>query len=76
MALSSVVIRSVASDGTNIYLEVEVFNGDVTLPLIRPVFPVGTTAATIRTYLTTIANNRPSLPADILAMVNSPITGV
>lgn len=75
MALSKATVKTAASDGTNIFLEVEIFNGDVTLPLLRPVFPVGTTAAVITTYLTLIANNRPVLAADIAAMVNSPITG-
>lgn len=75
MAKSSITVKTAASDGTNIFLEVEVFNGDVTLPLLRPIFPVGTSAATITSYLTNIANNRPTLAADIVAMVNSPITG-
>lgn len=75
MALSSATVKTAASDGTNIFLEVEVFNGTVTLPLLRPVFPVGTSASTITTYLQNIANNRPSVAADVAALVNSPIAG-
>lgn len=75
MALSKATVKSAASDGTNIYLEVEIFNGDVTLPMLRPVFPIGTTAAEITTYLTTIANIRPTVAAAIIDLVNSPITG-
>lgn len=75
MAVSKATIKSIASDGTNYYLEVEVFNGDVTLPPLRPVFPVGTSAATINAYITAIANNRPTLAADIALLVNSSVSG-
>lgn len=75
MAVSKATIKSAASDGTNIYLEVEIFNGDVTLPLVRPVFPVGTTIATINTYLAVVANNRPTLAADIAAAINVAVAG-
>ncbi len=75
MAVSRATIRSAASDGTNIFLEVEVYNGDVTLPILRPVFPVGTSATTISAYLANIANNRPSVAQGIAEMVNVPIIG-
>ncbi len=75
MAVSKATIRAAASDGTNIFLEVEVYNGDVTLPMLYPVFPVGTSASTIQTYLQTIANNRPSVAQGIAEMVNVPVTG-
>lgn len=76
MALSKATIRSIATDGTNLYVEVEVFTGDVTEPLIRATFPAVTTAAAISSYVQTIANNRPSLTADIAALVNTSVTGV
>jgi hypothetical protein len=75
MSVSKATVRSVASDGTNIFLEVEVYNGDITLPLLRPVFPVGTTAADITTYLQTIANNRPVAAQAINELINVTITG-
>jgi len=75
MAISKATIKSAASDGTNIFLEVEVYNGDVTLPILRPVFPVGTTAAEITTYLQNIANNRPSVAQGIAELTNVPVTG-
>lgn len=75
MAISSVTVRSAATDGTNIFLEIEIYNGTVTMPTIRPYFPSGTTAATITTYLTNIANNRPSLAADIVGLVGTSIAG-
>jgi hypothetical protein len=70
-----VTVRSAVSDGTNIFLEVEVSSGAQTYPLIRPTFRVGTTAATIRTYLQTIANNQPTLADDVAALTNSPVQG-
>jgi hypothetical protein len=75
MAVSKVTIKSIASDGTNLFLDVEVFNGDTTLPILRPIFPVGTSASTIQDYLEVIANNRPTLAADIAALVNSTVVG-
>ncbi len=75
MAVSKATIRSAASDGTNIFLEVEVYNGTITLPLLRPVFPVGTSASDIQTYLSNIANNRPTLAQDVAEMVNVTVTG-
>ena len=75
MAVSSATVRSIVSDGTNLFLEVEVYNGDRTLPLLRPTFPVGTTASEIQTYLQTIANNRPSITQDIAELINARIAG-
>lgn len=71
-----VKVVSAVSDGTNIFLEVEIFTGTVQLPLIRPVFKVGTTAATINSYLQIIANNQPTIAADISALVGTNVTAV
>lgn len=73
MAKAQVTVKSIASDGSNLFLEIEVFNGDVTESLIRPVFPVGTSLATIRSYLQTIANNRPTISSDLVPLINSPV---
>lgn len=70
-----VTVKSAVSDGTNIFLEVEIFSGTQTYQLIRPSFKVGTSAATIRTYLQTIANNQPVLADDIATLVNVPVQG-
>ena len=68
-------VLSAVSDGTNIFLEVEVSSGSQTFPLIRPTFKVGTTAATIQTYIQTIANNGPTLAADISTLVGTTVNG-
>lgn len=68
---SRVTLKSAMSDGQNIYTEVEVYLNGVTLPTVRPVFKVGTTAATITTYLQTLATNAAALAADVTAIVGS-----
>lgn len=70
-----VVCRSIVSDGTNIFLEVEIYNGTTTLPIIRPVFEVGTSRATILAYLQQIADNQPALNASLLDLVNLTVVG-
>lgn len=70
----TVTVKSIASDGTNLFLEVEVTNGTTTFPLIRPVFPASATAATIITYLQNIANAKPTLTASIAALAGTTYT--
>lgn len=70
-----VTINSISTDGTNLFVELSVFDGIHTLPLLRPVFAVGTTAAAIQAYAQAIANNQPALAADIGALVNTTLTG-
>ena len=72
----TVFVISIATDGTNIFLEVQINTGSQTLPIIRPVFEVGTTYATIRNYLQTIANNQPTLASDLPPLVGATIVGV
>jgi len=70
-----VTIKSISTDGTNLFVEVSIFDGEHTLPSIFPVFPVGTTAATIRAYVQVIANNQPTLTRDLQDLVNLSIAG-
>lgn len=70
-----VTCRSIVSDGTNIFLEVEIYNGSQTLPLIRPVFEVGTSRSTILAYLQQIADNQPVLSGSLLDLVNNVVVG-
>lgn len=69
-----VTIDSIASDGTNLFLEVRISSGSTTFPLIRPVFPVGTPASEITSYIQNIADNAPTLSADIAVLVGSSVT--
>lgn len=70
-----VTLLSAASDGTNIFLEVQIFNGSTTSPLFKPIFEVGTTAATIAAYLQAIATARPVLDSSIAALVGTTYLG-
>jgi hypothetical protein len=72
----TVTVISIVSDGTNIFLEVQIYNGSQTLPLIRPTFPVGTSRATIVSYLQTIADTQPKMPTDLPDLVSATIVGV
>ena len=69
-----VTLKSAMSDGTNIFTEIEIYANGQTLPIIRPVFKVGTAASTITSYMQTIANNGASLAADVAAIVGSSVT--
>ena len=71
-----VTLRAAADDGTNTYTEMEITDGARTFPLIRPVFPTGTTAATIQAYMQVIANNQPTISTGIQTLINVPILGV
>lgn len=68
-------LLSATSDGTNIYTEVEIYDGTKTLPLIYPTFKVGTAAATITAYLQQIADNAPTVADDIVAIVQKTVSG-
>lgn len=70
-----VTIDSIASDGTNYYLTVRISSGATTFPSIFPVFPVGTAASAITTYIQNIATNGPTLTSDIAALVGSSVLG-
>lgn len=69
-----VTLKSAFSDGTNIYAEIEIYANGVTLPIARPIFKVGTAAATITSYMQTVANNGGALAADVAAIVGSSVT--
>lgn len=71
-----VTVTNIISDGTNIYVSANIYDGgEKTMGPITPVFPSGTSAATIQAYLQVVANNRPTLAADVAALENSVITG-
>lgn len=71
----SVTITSIATDGTNLYVSASVSDGTHTIPSITPVFPVGTSASTIKAYFQVVANNQPVLTSDIAVLVNTVILG-
>lgn len=66
-----VTIDSIASDGTNLFVEMRISDGTTTFPTIRPVFPADTGAGTIQSYASNIASNLPTLPASIAALVGT-----
>lgn len=68
-------IKGIVSDGTNVYVEMNIFDGLRTSPSIFPVWPVGTTAATIQNYAQTIANNQPVLESSLGELVNTTVQG-
>lgn len=72
----SVTIRNVSTDGTNVFVDISVFDGLHTFPPMQATFPaVGITAAIITNYAQTIANNQPTLPATIAALVDTTYQG-
>lgn len=75
MATYKVSITNIATDGTNIFVDLSVTDGEHTMPPLRPVFPVGTPAADITAYAQAIADNRPVLAGAIADLVNTTVTG-
>lgn len=71
----TVTITNIATDGTNIYVDVSVCDGVHTMPPMRVTFPSGTAAATIQAYVQTIANNQPTLAGDVANLVNTTVVG-
>jgi hypothetical protein len=71
----TVKVISIVSDGTDIFLEIQINTGSQTLPVIRPTFPVGTTRASIVSYIQNIANTQPTLPTDLPDLVSATIVG-
>lgn len=69
-----VTLKAAADDGTNIYTEIEISDGTRTMPVIHPSFPTGTSAATIQTYMQRIADNQPTIAADIQTLINTSVT--
>lgn len=68
-------LESVVSDGTNIYTEMKISSPTQTLPLVRPAFPVGTTAATIVTYMQSIADSGAAIDSTIADLVGFNVAG-
>ena len=71
----SVTLRSTADDGTNTYCFMEITDGNRTMTTFQVTFPTGTTAATIQAYMQTIANNQPTIGADIQTLISTAIRG-
>lgn len=70
-----VTIKGITTDGTNLFVEVSIFDGVHTMPSIFPVFPVGTSAAIISAYVQSIADSQPTLAGGIADLVNTTVTG-
>lgn len=71
-----VTIKNITSDGANYYTEAEIFDGrEKTYPLIRPSFPIGTSASEIDSYFQTVANASPTLATAIADLVGKTYTG-
>ena len=68
-------INSIVEDGTNIFVEVEINTGSQTLPVVRPVFPAGTTYAAIKSYIDVIVNNAPTLTEALKPLLGKTFTG-
>jgi hypothetical protein len=66
-----VFVRAISTDGTSLFLDVEVFNGLHTLPTIHPSFSVDTPASDIVTYLQNIAVNQPALDPLLKVLVGN-----
>ena len=70
-----VTIKGIISDGENIYVEMNIFNGNSTTPSFIPSFPVGTTAATIKAYAQAVADAQPVLDPFVAALVSTQVAG-
>jgi hypothetical protein len=71
----TVKIGAIVDDGTNIFADLIICDGQHTFQKVKPVFPHGTTAATIQAYAQVIANNQPTIDGALGALVNTVITG-
>jgi len=71
----SVFVRSISTDGTSLFLDIEVFDGLHTYPTIHPSFAVGTPASDIRAYLQSIVDGQPVLDPDLGKLVGTFIQG-
>jgi hypothetical protein len=74
MAAYKVKINNISTDGTSIYVNAEIFDGEHTFPSITPSFSVATTAAEIDSYFQTIANTAPTLSGSFGALVGKTYT--
>lgn len=69
-----VTIKSISTDGTNLFVEANVFDGSHTLPPITPSFSVETSASEIDTYFQAIADAAPSLSGAMQELVGKTYT--
>jgi hypothetical protein len=56
------------TDGKNLFMEIDVFDGEHNNRL-EPVFPAGTTSVAITDYLKKLIEDNPKLPAEIVGMM-------
>ena len=70
----SVKLNSISTDGTTLFLDISIFDGLRTFPPIKPSFTVGTSAATIDTFLQAIADEAPTLNATLAELVGKTYT--
>jgi DNA topoisomerase VI subunit B len=68
-------IDSISTDGTNLYFEVSVSNGAMTLPPIRPSFPVAVSKTTVDTFMQTIVDNGETIPVAMVPLVGKVYKG-
>lgn len=60
------------NDGKNLYLEVEVFDGEHT-NRFEPVFPIDTSADEVTDYLKSIIEKNPKLPTELVQLLQRKI---
>lgn len=72
----SVTINSIATDGTNTYVNFSIFDGVHTTPQLQVTFPAAATATTINNYFQAVANAQAALPASLGVLVSTIIQGV
>lgn len=65
----SAKVVGLTSDGTNIFVKVDISSGPSTMETIVPVFPSDTSVAAIKAYLQTIADNAPTLSNEMSGLV-------
>lgn len=69
-----VTINSISTDGTSLFVQATVFDGEHTFPPITPSFSVEATATEIDTYFQAIANAQPSLSRALQVLVGKTYT--
>lgn len=68
-------VDSISTDGTDLFFVISINDGVHALPPITPMFPVGTSASKIDTYLQAIVDNGATLAFDIAALSGKTYTG-
>jgi len=58
------------TDGKNLFLEVEVFDGEHTNKL-HPIFPAGTTGESVISYMKELIEKEPVFPVDLASLIQT-----